>query len=270
MKARIFLLFALLIFLSGCVDLGMKTDITQKIYRNGESDFSMTISAKTSEDLNLIKGSFEINPEFSGKSRYTDADGQAIYNFYGVKVGDKLFNINEDSDNQLIDNEKYSLKKEFKFPYYTYTYLMDFSGSDSAKDVRKEIEEKCAQSAELKKQLDEASKASSEKLEKLKLAESQEEKQAVLGEVRAARDVEVKIRDQIAEITSGIQCGEKKVEGEFTGVTYVIEGFGKVKDTNGEEIDKKTVKFSVPLDSEKAYYVTFKDLFISNWFGKIF
>lgn len=264
------MLFALLILLSGCVELGMKTDITQKIYRNEKSDFSVTISAKTAEDVNVIKESFEINPEFAEKSRYTDVDGSSIYSFYEINVGDKLFNIKEDNGNALLDNTKYSLKREFKFPYYTYTYLMDFSGSDSAKDVRKEIEDKCAKSIELKKQLDEASETSSEKLEKLKSAASQEEKQAVLGEVRAARDIEVKIRDELEALVAGIQCGEKKVEGEFTGVTYTIQGFGSVKDTNGEKIDKKTVKFNVPLDSKKAYYVTFKDLFISNWFGRIF
>jgi len=48
---------------------------------------------------------------------------------------------------------------------------------------------------------------------------------------------------------------------------YVIEPFGKITDTNGVYVgeDKKSVKFN--LMKSKDYYVTFKDLFISSWFG---
>ncbi|MBU0979706.1 MAG: hypothetical protein KJ709_02785 [Nanoarchaeota archaeon] len=48
---------------------------------------------------------------------------------------------------------------------------------------------------------------------------------------------------------------------------YIIEPFGKIIDTNGVYLgeDKKAVKFN--LMKSKEYYVTFKDLFISSWFG---
>ena len=48
---------------------------------------------------------------------------------------------------------------------------------------------------------------------------------------------------------------------------YIIEPFGKITDTNGVYLgeDKKAVKFN--LMKSKEYYVTFKDLFISSWFG---
>lgn len=48
---------------------------------------------------------------------------------------------------------------------------------------------------------------------------------------------------------------------------YIIEPFGKITDTNGVYVgeDKKSVKFN--LMKSKEYYVTFKDLFISSWFG---
>lgn len=48
---------------------------------------------------------------------------------------------------------------------------------------------------------------------------------------------------------------------------YIIEPFGKITDTNGVYVGegKKSVKFN--LMKSKDYYLTFKDLFISSWFG---
>jgi len=58
--------------------------------------------------------------------------------------------------------------------------------------------------------------------------------------------------------------------GEMFKIGYTVEVFGKIVETNGNKMDNNKVKFNIGMDSDKVYYVKFKDFFLSSWIGSIF
>jgi hypothetical protein len=53
-------------------------------------------------------------------------------------------------------------------------------------------------------------------------------------------------------------------------ISYSIEVFGKVVETNGEKISKNKVKFNILSNKNDIYYVKFRDFFLFTWFGNLF
>jgi hypothetical protein len=56
--------------------------------------------------------------------------------------------------------------------------------------------------------------------------------------------------------------------GQFASqipVTYTVEGFGSISETNGEQLNDITAKFTIDPTVDKNYTVSFKELRIINW-----
>ena len=52
-------------------------------------------------------------------------------------------------------------------------------------------------------------------------------------------------------------------------MTFTIEVFGRITDTNGEKLDSKTVQFDL-INHDGPIYVEFRDLFFVSWIGHVF
>ena len=131
MKKLIVGIIILSMFLvSGCIQI----DIYQKIKRNGHVDMSLTFKAE-STILNAFKQNIEVDPSIKSKYTYKETDDSVTYQFTDIDPSkDNLFKQEQDSqtDTSIFNKDNYHFKKEFKFPYYYYTYEINI------KDVQKE------------------------------------------------------------------------------------------------------------------------------------
>lgn len=56
----------------------------------------------------------------------------------------------------------------------------------------------------------------------------------------------------------------------FFKISYTLELFGQVVETNGEKISKKKVQFNLLSNENEVYFVKFRDFFLFTWFGNLF
>jgi hypothetical protein len=207
-KIILSILILSIVVLSGCVQV----DVYQKIKRSGNVDMSLTFEAESPMILNTLKQDLEIDPSIQDKYTYEETDNSVTYRFTDIDLQkDNLFaeEVDSETDTSLLDKENYDFKKEFKFPYYYYTYEIDMT------------------------------KGNTEELD------AQEES----------------LFDD-SEIDS--------LFGEMLTIGYTVEVFGTIVETNGNRMDDNKVKFNIGVNTDKEYYVTFKDFFLSSWFGYLF
>ncbi|GAH52500.1 unnamed protein product [marine sediment metagenome] len=131
------LLILSIVLLSGCVQI----DVHQKIKRNGNVDISLTFKAESHMILNLLKQDLEIDPSVQNKYTYEETDNSVTYKFIDIDPNkDVIFKENENSytDNSILNKDNY--KKEFKFPYYYYTYEIDMT-KENIEEVKPQNDE---------------------------------------------------------------------------------------------------------------------------------
>lgn len=137
-----------LVLLSGCVQI----DVYQKIKRNGNVDMSLTFKAESPMILNVLKQDLEIDPSIQDKYTYEETDNSVTYKFTNIDpTKDVLFKETKDSDTDtsMLNKDNYKFNKEFKFPYYYYTYEIDMTNEDSEKIESKEDEESLFDESEM-------------------------------------------------------------------------------------------------------------------------
>lgn len=125
-----FLLLVFLVLLGGCVQV----DVSQKIKRSGNMDMSLTLKAESPMILSAVNQDLQIDPSVQDKFTYEETDTSVTYKFTDIDPSkDTLFEENEDStaDTSIIDKESYRFEKEFKFPYYYYTYEIDMTKEET-------------------------------------------------------------------------------------------------------------------------------------------
>ena len=178
------------LILSGCVSV----DTNQKIYRDETTDINVRITAESAFILNQVKDG--MLDDLSSDWIYSE-DGES-FSISQKNVKIKSFKYSSAEDSLFGTGE---LKKDFKFPYYYYTYSF----------INK-----------------------------------------------------VKTDNQDAEVN---EYAEKMKD--LISISYNIEGFGEIEDSNGLKTSDKSVRFKLEFEpkTDTKYYVTFKDLFINNWFN---
>ncbi len=152
-NAIICFLLITIIFTGGCVNI----DVEQKLKRNGHYDMALTIS--TSQEykmiLSTLKEGFVVNDSVKDKFIYSETDTSITYSFKDLdpakdKVlfkpieekdddeNDMFGQTSEGPDSSFLDPKNYEFTKEFKFPYYEYTYKIKVS--PEPKEDKKKIE----------------------------------------------------------------------------------------------------------------------------------
>lgn len=104
------------VFLSGCVSI----DMNQKIYRDGSIDFSITFSSEVPYVLNMMKDEIANTDDLDSEWIYTEDTNSFTLSAEHMYTKD----IDRDSDNAKAGAfiSQPEITKEFKFPYYYYTY----------------------------------------------------------------------------------------------------------------------------------------------------
>ncbi len=139
-KKIIFTLLMLsVVLVSGCVQL----DVEQKIKRNGNVDLSLIVKSESPTILNALKQNLEVAPSVQNKYTYEESDNSVTYKFTDIDpTKDVLFKESEDSDmntSMLFNKDNYNFKKEFRFPYYYYTYKI--VTEEKSENTNSDIEE---------------------------------------------------------------------------------------------------------------------------------
>lgn len=232
-KLLIVSLFLVLIFLiSGCI----KIDVDQKIKRNGNYDFAMTIDFSGMIEMAEEVGGEEAPGSFGMPTfNITELEEQAkesvpdsikdkfeiiatettiSYKFTDIdpEVDTQIFNEDdtaEGSPNMSIFNpDNYEFKKEFKFPYMVYT-----------------IQSK--------------------------------------GYVEAGDGGDDEFGDPLAESDTDLSA--------IFDVTYTVETFGEIVETNGEKISKNKAEFKLDLsDTNPQMNIVFRDFFLVAFLGELY
>ena len=150
-KILLALSLSMILLLSGCINI----NVEQKLKRNGHYDMDLTISTSPEYKmiLNGLKEGFQVDDSVKGKFDYKETDTSITYSFKDINptTDKKLFKeiekkegsendmfgqTQETPDSSFIDPENIDFKKEFKFPYYEYTYTLKMS-PESKKDTGK-------------------------------------------------------------------------------------------------------------------------------------
>lgn len=151
---KIILLISLisLLILSGCINI----DVEQKLKRNGNYDIDLVLSTSSEYKmiLNGFKDSVQVDDSVKNKFEYKETDTSLIYSFKDInplvdsvlfkKVENKsnndqgdMFGQSGGADVSFLSPNNVIIDKEFKFPYYTYTYKLIInpdSSDDSSKN----------------------------------------------------------------------------------------------------------------------------------------
>lgn len=141
---KLFLIVLLIAILltSGCVNI----DVQLKLKRNDNYDLDLTISTSPEYKmiLNELKKDFQVEDSVKNKFEYSETDTSITYSFKNLdpKKDKKLFKevekeeeITQDilgetyetPDFSFLNPENIDSKKEFKFPYYEFTYKIKTS-----------------------------------------------------------------------------------------------------------------------------------------------
>ena len=118
-------LLCVMILVSGCVQI----DVYQKIKRDGNVDMRLILKAESMMILNALKTDLEIDP--SVQYTYKETDNSVIYEFSDIDpTEDVIFK----KENAMSNKENYRFEKEFRFPYYYFTYEIDIQPEETAQD----------------------------------------------------------------------------------------------------------------------------------------
>ena len=120
-KLVVLFLVASVFLLGGCTEVG----VYQKINRDGTFDMDLVLRSDSSVVLDSLKRGLEVDSGVADRYSYEESDKSVFYRFKGIdpKI-DVLFKKKEQSYSPLstLQGMSYELKKEFRFPYYYYTY----------------------------------------------------------------------------------------------------------------------------------------------------
>ncbi len=137
MRSGFFTVFLLVMILfTSCINI----EAHQKIKRDGKYDLSFTIS--TSEEFSSILDGIEdglvIDESIKDKHELESTETSISHKFTDLGPGrdNRLFqDVNTDDpqipDNNFLSPENFDFKKEFRFPYYVYTYTFKTSPKQS-------------------------------------------------------------------------------------------------------------------------------------------
>ena len=140
-----FLLISI-ILTGGCVNI----EVNQKLMRNGHYDIALTISTSSEYKmiLNGIKEGFVVDESVKNKLTYSETDTSITYSFKDLdpEKDTKLFKevekkdgeTSEGPDSSFLDPKNYEFTKEFKFPYYEYTYKIKVSPGSEEEEKKTE------------------------------------------------------------------------------------------------------------------------------------
>lgn len=204
MKPKSILLISVLltVLLSGC----FQVEFDQTLKRNGKMDMSLTISSNMPMILNELKGEMEIDdPKLQKRYSYSETRNSFTHSFKNLDpTKDTFFSGEGDMEDQaFLDPQNYAITREFKFPFYYFTYEIDMT------------EEETQQNDDFSDQL------------------------------------------------------ENMLSNAFQ-IKYNIQVFGKITDTNANQIDSKRVEIDMMSNTDTVYYVTFRDFFLWTWIGSLF
>ncbi|RJQ21365.1 hypothetical protein C4580_02380 [Candidatus Woesearchaeota archaeon] len=189
----------ILLLLTGCLQI----DIQQKLKRSGKVDLSLTFKSDSTMILENMKEQFQVNPAITRKYTYSETEKSATYQFTDVDPQtDSLFlSQGDEKTAAFMNKDSYKISREFKFPYYYFTYEIHFP---------------------------------------VKEQETEQD-----------------------EFASGMASSLFKI-------TYTVETFGRIIETNGNKMSDNAVKFDISLTKDETHYVVFKDFFLFTWFGSLF
>jgi hypothetical protein len=118
----IIVLLIMSVFFSGCVSV----DINQKMYRDESIDFSIKFSSESAYVMAMLKEEYILNMLKHEIAKTEDFDSEWIYteDFNSFIFSIEHLDISKNSDNAATEGLifKPEMTKEFKFPYYYYTY----------------------------------------------------------------------------------------------------------------------------------------------------
>ena len=196
-KKLLFLLFlSVFVFLSGCIDV----DVHQKLKRNGNMDLSITYSAPPAV-IELLRDS--VNLEGSEVFKFKENEDSLSFVFKDINkdLNIGMFEGDEgELEEELFNPENFDLVREFRFPYYYFTYSIDLSRGEGSREV---------------------------------------------------------------------QGGIDDALGDVMSVTYTVEVFGRIVDTNGELLSNKEARFDL-VNPDEEFRVVFRDFFFFTWVGSLF
>lgn len=117
----IIVIIALILFVSSCANV----EVSQKLYRNGNVDMVFNIYSRHDDAQKILKTPLNISTDTASKYTFeiTDEGSKHIFNNLNLE-DDKLLDPTNNSEYNLeiFNIDTYSLEKEFRFPYYYYTY----------------------------------------------------------------------------------------------------------------------------------------------------
>ena len=121
------LLFLSLLLINGCVHV----DVNQKLKRNGNTDLTITYKAPEMI-LDSLKQGMNTNTEDFENIIYQETDESIKITIKNINKEFELDLYEDDSfDDILFNKENFNLEKEFRFPYYYFTYIINFSHEDN-------------------------------------------------------------------------------------------------------------------------------------------
>lgn len=118
------IIFCTIILLSGCITITMN----QKLYRNGHFDYSITIplNSQLKSMTGEIKEEMKVPEEYENNFELIETDTSLTFLFKDIdpQKMTSLFSEKSGSDRGVtpFDPSAVNFRKEFKFPYYVFTY----------------------------------------------------------------------------------------------------------------------------------------------------
>ncbi|MCD6464216.1 TPM domain-containing protein, partial [Candidatus Woesearchaeota archaeon] len=136
-KGLTLVLLISMVLITGCINI----NVEQKLKRNGHYDLDLTISTSPEYKilLNGIKEDLQVDDSVRDRFEYRETETSITYSFKDIdpsthrlfkevekKPGeDNVFGQSQQTpDFSFINPENIEFKKEFKFPYYEFTYKL--------------------------------------------------------------------------------------------------------------------------------------------------
>jgi hypothetical protein len=121
-KSIITIILIIGVFFSGCVSV----DVNQKIYRDESIDISIKFSAESSYVMSMLKEDNMMDMLKQEITKYGDSESEWTYteNFDSFTFSSEHLDLSNKLDDTATKHSilKPEITKEFKFPYYYYTY----------------------------------------------------------------------------------------------------------------------------------------------------
>lgn len=125
---RILLLLSVVLLLTGCLE----TTVYHKLYRDSTADISVAFSG----DATVLSGfkNMRVAPDLQKTVSYSENSTDITYSFKRIKP--QMVFANRSGNGQFFfADERYTLEKTFKFPFYYYNYTVSLDAMANSDQV---------------------------------------------------------------------------------------------------------------------------------------